>query len=381
MKRIVFFSTPARGHINAVYPVIAKLVKSGFCVDWYCTEAFRETVEKTGARFIRYRIDFDRYSLSEMTADFYQLYRSLLMLNREAYTDCLGEIKQNKPDLILYDSMCSFAKNIAKRLSIKSVCFCTTMAYNAFTFLFSNMFLPTVKLMCRHLVPIVRLYREEAAFRKANQIIRLDPMDLFVNKGDLTIVFMPRELQPFSRTFPKSFLFAGTTIRDRLSEKTLYSRYDVYISLGTIMTENDDLYRIVNSPLLQGKKAIMTVGSLKLSGANHIEFVRSTDQMSLLPNVELFINHGGINSIFESLYFGVFQISIPQQEEQRMNAIMSDRKKLGLYVRSLDSLTPEKLERKKARCAGSIKKYQQILREYNGAEIACESVKKLLSEQ
>ena len=220
MKRIVFFSTPAFGHINSVYPVISKLVKNNYQVDWYCSKKYKQFVEQTGANFIEYKVDFDKYSLSDLTANFYNLYQGLLSLNRECYLEYLNDIRNSKPDLIIYDSMCSFAKNISKKLNIKSVCFCTTMAYNSFTFTFSNMFFSTIKLMCRNLKPIIKLYKEEKRFRKDNEVVKLNVMDLFVNKGDITIVFTPKELQPFYKTFPKNFVFVGTTIKDRITNRT-----------------------------------------------------------------------------------------------------------------------------------------------------------------
>ena len=58
MKKIVFFSTPAFGHINSVYPIILKLVKKNYQVDWYCSKKYKQFVEQTGANFIEYKVDF-----------------------------------------------------------------------------------------------------------------------------------------------------------------------------------------------------------------------------------------------------------------------------------------------------------------------------------
>lgn len=379
MKKIVFFSTPAFGHINSVYPVISKLVKNNYQVDWYCSKKYKDFVEQTGANFIEYKVDFDKYSLSDLTANFYNLYQGLLSLNRECYLEYLKVIKESKPDLIIYDSMCSFAKNISKKLKIKSVCFCTTMVYNYFTFIFSNMFFSTLKLMCKNIKSIIKLYKEEKKFRKENKVIKLNAMDLFINKGDITLVFTPKELQPFYKTFPKEFVFVGTTIKDRITNKTKYEKYDTYISLGSIFTENNELLnKIVNSELLKNKKSIMSVGNLKITKSKNIEFVKSTDQLSLLPNADLFINHGGLNSVYESLYFGKFQICIPQQEEQRMNAIIVGKKKIGLYIKNFDCLNLNKLKKCKRNCIENINKYKNIIKSYDGTQIAFDNIERLI---
>ena len=127
------------------------------------------------------------------------------------------------------------------------------------------MFFSTIKLICRNIRPIVKLYKEEKKFRKDHGIKKLNAMDLFVNKGNITLVFSPKEFQPFYRTFPKDIVF----------------------------TENIGLLnKIVNSNLLKNKKSIMNIGSLQIDGAEGVEFVSSTDQISLLPKIELFITHG-----------------------------------------------------------------------------------------
>ena len=61
-KRVVFFSTPAKGHVNAVYPVLRALARAGVQVDWYGTEEYRELIVSCGAAWHSYRIDFSRYS-------------------------------------------------------------------------------------------------------------------------------------------------------------------------------------------------------------------------------------------------------------------------------------------------------------------------------
>ena len=299
----------------------------------------------------------------------------LLKLNRECYREYSELIRNNRPDIILYDSMCSFAKNISEKFNIRSVCFCTTLAYNTFTFIFSNMFFSTIKLICRNIRPIVKLYKEEKKFRKNHGIKKLNAMDLFVNKGNITLVFSPKEFQPFYRTFPKDIVFIGTTIKDRITNKTRYDRYDIYISLGSVFTENIGLLnKIVNSNLLKNKKSIMNIGSLRIDGTEGVEFVSSTDQISLLPNIELFITHGGLNSIYESLYFGKFQICVPQQEEQRMNSIIVGKKKLGAYIKSLDKLDACITGAYKKRHGKNIQKYKRIVRSYDGTKTAFEII-------
>lgn len=336
MKKILFFSTPAYGHLTAVHPVITHLVSEGNEVVWYCSPRYKDFVLKSGAHFEEYAGDFDEIcNLREATADLYSLFCHLLQFNRRYFIDYDDKVESLGASMILYDSMCSFAKNIAVKHGIPHVCFCTTVAYNAFTFVFSNLFFSTLKLAAKHLQSGMTMVKEENDFRRRHGIKRLDLMDVFVNKGDHTLVFSPKEFQPMAGTFGSDIHFVGTTIGERVNlDETQYDDYDIYISLGTISTEQKDLLdELLNSPYIRSRKVIMNVGSLDMTPpASNIRLVSHTNQLELLKHCKLFINHGGLNSVYESIASGVVQVCIPQQEEQRMNAKRVQSKGVGVYM-------------------------------------------------
>ena len=383
-KRVVFFSTPAYGHLQAVYPVLARLVRAGVRVDWYCTEAYRELVTKTGAHFHPYCVDFSRYPLDRLTADFFSLYRGLLVLNRRCYLRYRREIRENPPDLLLYDSMCSFGKNLAKQFGLPSVCLCTTLAYNLPTLIFSNLFWPSLKLTVKHALELLRLTLKEQCFRRREGLPGFSPLDLFVNRGDKTLVFSPPEFQPFAQSFPPSFNFVGTTIRDRIEADSSIENCDIYLSLGSIFAaRTGELERILETPLFRGKKVIVSAGYAaadlqKRLGRERLSFVRRTNQLALLPKTGLFVNHGGLNSVYESLYFGVFQICIPQQEEQRLTARLVEKKKLGLCCPRPRGWSEAELRRAELKCRPRIERYRRILRSYDGTVRALRCIQELL---
>jgi glycosyltransferase, MGT family len=383
-KRVVFFSTPAYGHLQAVYPVLARLVRAGVRVDWYCTEAYRDLVTKTGAHFHPYCVDFSRYPLDRLTADFFSLYRGLLVLNRRCYLRYKREIRENPPNLLLYDSMCSFGKNLAKQFGLPSVCLCTTLAYNLPTLIFSNLFWPSLKLTVKYAPELLRLTLKEQCFRRREGLPGFSPLDLFVNRGDKTLVFSPPEFQPFAQSFPPSFDFVGTTIRDRIEADGSIENCDIYLSLGSIFAaRTGELERILETPLFRGKKVIVSAGYAaadlqKRLGRERLTFVRRTNQLALLPKTGLFVNHGGLNSVYESLYFGVFQICIPQQEEQRLTARLVEKKKLGLCCPRSCGWSEAELRRAELKCRPRIERYRHILRSYDGTARALRCIQELL---
>lgn len=372
MSKIVFFSNPAYGHLTAVFPIIKKLVEEGNEVKWYCTEKYKDFVKSSGAEFVQYRTKFEElYSLENITSNFYNLLEGVLELNRKAYNEYFEEVKSMEVDLILHDSMCSFAKNISDVQKIKHICFVTTLAYNIVTYIFSNMFLSTFKLMPKYTKKALKIVNEENKFRRKNGIRRVDLIDIFVNKADKTIVLHPIEFQPFHSTFSKNVKFVGTTINDRFNlDKSNYPHYDVYISMGTIASMKEDIIDMIQkSEYFKDKKIIINGGkAVEPRVIGNIEVVSHTNQVELLKNCGLFINHGGINSVYESLYYSVPQICIPQQEEQRQTAKIIRKKRLGYYSRNFDIKKIEIFASKISKYQKNIDDFGEVLRKYDGTK-------------
>lgn len=385
MKKIVFFSTPAFGHILAEEPIIRALVKKGYSVDWYSSKRFSKIIKESGANFIPYKVDFDSYyDLATVTKDFYILMNTIIDISHDCFLEYAKIIRQKKPDLILYDSMCTFAKNIAKSQNIQSICLCSTMAFNLLTSIGTCLAFPIMKLGIVHCFDIIKTIREERRFRRRHDLPRLSLIDLYINRGDLTLVLSPREFQPFAWSFPKSFKFVGATVKDKhcmLSRN--YGKYDIYISMGSIFTENELLLRrVCDSKEFKNKKTIINVGKLKIKN-NHrnIKLVEYTDQLSLLKNVDLFINHGGIGSVYDSIYMQVPQICVPQQEEQRMMAKNTYKKRVGIYVKHFDPKKINKYIKKLEKNSQNILKYSTLLRKTDGTKNAVLEIEKAIENK
>lgn len=332
---------------------------------------------------MEYTIDFEKLVLSEVTADFFELTKALLSLNRMAYQEYSSILEKEKPDLILYDSMCSFAKNIAYKTGISSVCLVTTIGFNLPVFLFSNMFLSSIPLYVKHMADFHALWSEERRFRRKHRLAPMKLIDLFMNCGTETIVFSPKEFQPFYRCFPKIVHFVGTTIRERVElfheENVQYPEYEYYISLGSIFTDNiEGMEELLQDSSVSTSSALVVTGhsDIRQEQAN-ITLQERVNQIDVLPHCRYFINHGGINSVYESVYYGIPQICLPQQEEQRYVSKLVQRKKLGLYMKRYDRKRIAAIQTYKRH--SRIEEFQRILHEYDGTglavDIICQAIK------
>ena len=306
----------------------------------------------------------------------FELMKSLININREAYEKYEQFIRENKPDLIIYDSMCSFAKNICIKNNIKSICFVTTLAFNAPVIFSSNIGRTSIDVFLKNILEVRKMKKQEKEFRNKNKLKKMNLIDLFMNKADKTIVFTPKEFQPLAWTFSKNFYFVGTTIKDRKlinSEFKNYNHYDYYISFGTIFNERkSELQKLIDYYSKKDNKVILSVGNSKLvNNSENIVIEKKVNQIELLPKCDYFINHAGLNSVLESIYYKVPQICIPMQEEEKFVAKIVDKKKLGIYMKNgLNDL--EKIRNFKN--SYEIKKMSEILKKYDGTNLAVDII-------
>ena len=378
-KKILFFTTPAFGHINSTLPIIEKLINDGYKIYCYSNKEYKKAIEGIGAIFIEYKIKFNINDIEKYTSNFVELLKALTDLNHKAYELYIDEIDYSDVDLVLYDSMCSFAKNIAYKKKKKSVCIETTFAYNLLVFLFSNMFWKSLKTFIRFRKDLIFNIKEEKKFRKIYKLPKLKVVDLFVNSGDKTIVLTPKEIQPFAKTFNKNFYFVGTTIKERLNKQNeeYKKRYRYFISLGSIYKlKVEDLKEILkNNDLKDSKIAVIFNKDINIENVDIYKFV---DQISFLKHVDIFINHGGLNSVYEAIYLNVKQISIPMQEEQRLTALICKHKKIGGYAKDYKKLNKEiKYVNKYNK---NLSKYSKIMQSYDGTNLACKIIDIYINE-
>ena len=387
LKTIIFFSTPAQGHINAVYPIIKKMSKK-YNIIVFSSKKYKDFILSLNAKFIEYPINFDDYHLDEITSNFYNLAKNLMCLNKKLYKLLINEIQKINPDLIIYDSMCSFGKLISYKLNIKSVCFVTTLAFNWYIYFFKGMFIYDIPLFIKKGGSLLNLIKSERDFRKEFKLPKLNIMDLFINETDKTLVFTPPEFQPLRITFPSNFYFIGTTIKDRLKDSAKdintekFNVVDIYISLGTIFTEKEfilskfvDMYKNSTSNIVISARKLFK----NYDNYDNIISRKNINQLKILKKSRIFVNHAGLNSVYESIYLGTYQVCIPQQNEQLLVAKIIQKKNLGKYLRFKNNKNFFK-KIKYEDYSKNINKYSKIFKKYNATKIAIDIINDYISD-
>jgi len=324
VSKIVFFCIPAHGHTNPTLGVVQELVSRGHQVWYYSYNIMREKIESTGATFV----SCDDYDMEQRLSakDTVRLGKDLAFSTKILVDTTLAlddkvcnEMAELKPDCIVADSMALWGKAVALKLGIPFVSSTTTFAFNQHS----------AKVMKQDIIDLVKMILGVPKITK--QIKRLQRkgypvkniLDIIGNDDNThTIVYTSPEFQPHSGTFSDKYAFVGPSIRPATDRIEKEKSKLIYISMGTVNNDMKPLYKRCLSALADTDyQVIMSVGNLvavEEFGAlpKNISIFPHVDQIAVLQQTDVFVSHCGMNSVTESLYFGVPIVMLPQTAEQ-----------------------------------------------------------------
>ncbi|MBN1286747.1 MAG: glycosyl transferase family 1 [Anaerolineae bacterium] len=359
MSKVVFFNVPAHGHINPTLAVVRELIQRGEKVIYYATEAFRPKIERTGAVFCAYRGVPD-YDLAGFSGNFIRLAALLMEATQSAMPALLESIEATQPDYIIHDVLCVWGKLLSQITGIPAVASTCLFAFTPATTSSSFGFvLNLARMVSTSLPSLVRFGRAGRALARTYGVRPPSHIEALGNHEALNIVYTSRAFQPNSDALGDDYKFVGPPIAprddatdfpfDRLSGGPV-----IYISMGTIFNERADFYRACFDAFAGGEhRVVMSVGDkiaadgLGVAPSNFI--VRNfVPQLQVLQHADLFITHGGMNSVHEGMYYGVPLVVIPQMAEQGLVAEQVVRVGAGVRMDAV-RITPGALRAAAAR--------------------------------
>ncbi len=328
--KALFFNIPATGHINPTIGLIAALMQRGEDIIVVNTEATRGRYTPTDARFIAYpALDGAVEKLNERAqgGELPDNALALAELAEKLIPWTLETMRAEAPDYIILDSLTGWAKQAALLLGLPTV---TT--HSIFAVSLRSMKIPVREFTRLAFGFIKRQPQYGRIARRTWHATGAKPLGLpnvFSATGDLNIVFTSAAFQPGSTSFVPAFKFVGPIIAPRPDTtnfplKSLANHPIIYISLGTINNTNVEFYRACFDALRNHPGQILMVIGPNVDraalGTPPPNFTLATfvPQLEVLPRVDLFITHGGMNSVHEALWFGVPMVVVPQQQEQLM---------------------------------------------------------------
>ena len=339
MSKIVFFCIPAAGHTNPTLGVVSELVRRGHEVWYYSYSLFRQKIEACGAHFVACD-DYDQEKRlspedGRRIGDDLAFSTKILVDTTLALDEPVcSHMKQLQPDCIVADSMAVWGKAVAMKLHIPFVSSTTTFAFNRYS---AKIMKQPLGQALKMLLSMGKIKKDLARLTERGYPIH-NILDILQNDDATdTVVYTSSAFQPCADTFSSHYSFVGPSIRPvettfRKTGKTL-----VYISLGTVVNDAAAFYHSCIQALADVPcQVVLSVGNLVSLEQfrqlpSNIQVYPSVDQMAVLEKADVFLSHCGMNSVNESLWFGVPLVSFPQTTEQ--SGVAARAEELGAALR------------------------------------------------
>lgn len=347
MSKIVFFCIPAHGHTNPTLGVVRELVNRGHQVWYYSYNMMRGKIEEAGATFV----SCDDYDMEQKLTpkDAVRVGKDIAFSTKILVDTTLAlddkvcaDMKRMKPDCIVADSMAVWGKAVAIKLGIPFVSSTTTFAFNQHS---ARIMKQSMGEFIRMIISMPKVSRDVKRLQNKGYPVK-NILDIIQNDDNThTVVYTSPEFQPCSDTFSDKYAFVGPSIRPAESDIEKEKDKLVYISMGTV---NNDLLPLYNKCIAAfaetDYQVILSVGNLvpmekfkKLP--ENISVFPSVDQIAVLQKTDVFISHCGMNSVNESLYFGVPLVMLPQTSEQRGVAARVAQLGAGVKLEKTDAVS------------------------------------------
>jgi MGT family glycosyltransferase len=359
MTKAVFFNIPAHGHVNPTLPLVRELVRRGETVIYYSIEEYKAKIEAAGARCRTYEslspsVRFDFGSDDRSSPSLPKIARVMIEFCERSLPFLLDATRQDEPDYILHDFTCLWGKYVSQILEIPAIATIPQFPVNMkrrpdpYPGMYSDM----IRMFIGGIPALIQFRRTADRISQAYSVRSAGLWDMLANHEDLNIVFTSRYFQPYAEDFDDSFVFVGPSIAER--DGTLDFSLDcgngplVYISLGTILNINVTFYQYCFEAFGGTEKQIvLSAGAdtdLDSIGVVPKNFVvrNYVPQLEILKRADVFVTHGGMNSVSEGLWYGVPLVVIPQGSDQYLVASRVETLKAGV---ALDKrrITPEAL--------------------------------------
>ncbi|WP_419749238.1 macrolide family glycosyltransferase [Terrisporobacter petrolearius] len=324
MSKVVFFSIPAHGHTNPTIEVVRGLTSRGHEVWYYSFQEFREKIEGAGANYIScddYLPNLRPEDEKKVGKDFSAMIEMIVDTTVALDEKVCKELEEINPDCIVSDSLCCWGKLFANKLGITYICSTTTFAFNQYT---APMMKQSFKEIMYMLLGMRKVNKKLELLRSHSYDVK-NFVSIIQNDNETnTIVYTSKEFQPMVDTFSDKYYFVGPSVADVMVEKERNARKKIYISLGTVNNKNINFYKNCIEAFKDNDiDVIMSVGNnTEISQLGNIpknfKVENKFNQLEVLQEVNGFISHCGMNSVNESIYYGVPLILFPQQSEQKM---------------------------------------------------------------
>ena len=322
--KILFINLPYYGHVVPTIGLVQELIKKGCEVTYLMPFDWEEKIKESGAKFIGYD---NHKKLSEQIKNAYAIAESIV----------------EKYDFIIYEQFFFLGKHLAEKYN-KPVA-------RIFTAPVTNEKLMKEFIASKGPLSIFKHKWIARAFTKniAKDIsMKTDNWldEIIYNPPRVNLVYTLREYQPYEEEFPEEqYKFLGPSIYERKADAFNFVKGKnpiVYISLGTIAKGTVSFFQnCIDAFRDESIDVVISVGEKVDAGKlknipSNIYIYNSVPQLEVLKMADVFVTHGGMNSVSEALVYGTPMVVIPIASDQPVNARCVERLGVGMRLEYSD---------------------------------------------
>jgi MGT family glycosyltransferase len=338
-----FFNIPTHGHINPTLPLVQGLVEGGDRITYFAGPTFAEKIEATGASYGTYGAGYT-FEQSRTEAHAVLQGSQLAEATRALLPGLLEKLEADRPDYLLFDMSAPWGNIIAQRFDIPAVASFPHLPFNWRAF-FSDTRL--LKKGLHSLRPGQGHYRElqrqMRALAREYDLKRPSEINVLSSSAELNLVFSTRTFQPYAESLDESYQFVGPVINSaRPDESWSFERQRgqklIYIAVGTLYQADLRFFQQCFDAFGDGPQAVILSVGKAVDPADlgdipsNFTVAQYVPQLTILDAADLFITHGGMNSINEAVMATVPMVVVPNTIEQALNGARVEQLKAGLYL-------------------------------------------------
>ncbi|WP_026882763.1 macrolide family glycosyltransferase [Clostridium akagii] len=399
MSNVLFLNVPAHGHVNPTLGLVDELVKQGENVTYFCTDEFKDKIEKTGATFMSYGEENDLFKMDHNNHkknninDYIAFMIKTLNLSEVVIQGILDKIKDKKFDYLIHSANFPYGNMIAQILKLPSVSSFAVFATPKEIISLNSLSISKEQILNNQVIDI---YKKIGSKLENKYRIKMpEIIDMFYSKGNINIAYTSNYFVSHPEYYDNSFIFIGPPIYDREENldfpfEKLQGKKVMYISLGTVFNNtNSDFYDIFFKSFgNNGMVVVMAAYNVDLSSFDIPDnfIVRNyVPQSEILKYTDVAITHAGMNSTNDLLYNNIPFVAIPIGADQPYMAGRAED--LGAAISlDKDKLTEEILKSSVEKVLSNpsylenIKKISDSFKQTGGYKKAVEEIFKMKQE-
>ena len=327
MLNILVVNFPAEGHVNPTLSLVKAFIEQGDYVHYITTEQFKRRIEDLGATVYTHPDLLKGISIDSETRDGLSSFFHVHVQTSLYILQITKKLCENIHfDFVIYDIF-GAGELVKEYLQIPGI-------VSSPIFLIPPKFLETLPFHPNAEIPFQPDEISEQLLYQIEDEFGVKPknnLQFMHNKGDITLVYTSRYFQPNSDAFGENNIFIGPSISKRKTNvefplELLQDKKVIYISMGTLLEGIEPFFNTCIDTFSDFDGiVVMAIGDrndrskIKKAPDNFI-IASYVPQSEILSEADVFITHGGMNSVHDAIYFKVPFVIIPHDKDQPMIA-------------------------------------------------------------